>query len=73
MVKLSKCFVKSGHNFLNMTFHSICLLPGESLFVGNKSELTVFLDKIETSLKYAAKNNFEFLPLSEAVSFVDRH
>ena len=73
MVKLSKRFVKSGHQFLNMSFHSTSLLPGKSPFVKNERELTTFLDKIEMFLRYAANNNFEFLPLSKAVSLVERY
>lgn len=73
MVKLSKRFVESGHHFLNMSFHSTSLLPGKTPFVKNERELMVFLDNIEMFLQYAVKNGFEFLPLSEAVSFVDRH
>jgi hypothetical protein len=73
MVKLSKRFVKSGHNFLNMSFHSTSLLAGKSPFVKDERELTVFLNKIEMFLQYAVKNDFEFLPLSKAVSLVERH
>jgi len=73
MVKLSKRFVKSGHKYLNMSFHSTSLLPGKSPFVRDESELTVFLDKIEMFLQYAVKNKFEFLPLSKAVSLVKRN
>lgn len=72
MIKLSKRFVKSGHQFLNMSFHSTSLLPGKSPFVRNEKELTVFLDKIEMFLQYAVKHDFEFLPLSKATLFVDR-
>lgn len=73
MVKLSKRFVKSGHDFLNMSFHSTSMLPGKSPFVRDGRELTMFLNKIEIFLQYAVKNNFEFLPLSEAVSLVERN
>ena len=73
MVKLSKSFVGSGHKFLNMSFHSTSLLPGKSPFVRDDHELIAFLDNIEMFLQYAVKNNFEFLPLSKAVSFVERH
>ena len=73
MIKLSKRFVASGHHFLNMSFHSTSLLPGKSPFVKNERELIIFLDKIEMFLQYSVKNNFEFLPLSAAVSLVERH
>lgn len=72
MVKLAKSFVKSGHQFLNMSFHSTSLLPGKSPFVSDEAELVLFLKKIEIFLQYAKKNNFEFLPLSKAPAFVER-
>lgn len=72
MVKLSKRFVKSGHKFLNMSFHSTSLLPGKSPFVSDEAGLEDFLEKIEIFLQYASNNNFEFLPLSKAVDFVER-
>jgi hypothetical protein len=72
MVLLSKRFVKSGHRFLNMSFHSTSLLPGKSPFVSNEKELSVFLGKIEYFLQYAVKNGAEFLPLSKAVTLIDR-
>ena len=73
MIKLSKNFVKSGHSFLNMSFHSTSLLPGKNPFVKNNHELTMFLNDIEIFLQYAVNNNFEFLPLSKAASLVERH
>lgn len=72
MVKLSKRFVSSGHQFLNMSFHSTSLLPGKSPFVKNETELKDFFDRIEKFLQYAVKNNYEFLPLSSAVKLVSR-
>jgi len=72
MVLLSKRFVKSGHRFLNMSFHSTSLLPGKSPFVSDEKELSVFLERIEYFLQYAVKNDVEFLPLSKAVIFVNR-
>ena len=73
MIKLSQSFVKSGHHFLNMSFHSTSLLPGKNSFVKNNYELSILLNNIEVFLQYAAKNNFEFLPLSKAASIVERH
>lgn len=66
MVRLAKRFVKSGHQFLNMSFHSTSMLPGKSPFVRNKDELNDFMNKIEVFLKYATDNGFEFLPLADA-------
>lgn len=67
MVRLMKRFVKSGHKFLNMSFHSTSILPGKSPFVRNEEDLIKFLDKIETVLKYAVANGFEFLPIAKSV------
>ena len=50
MLKLSKSFVGSGHQFLNMSFHSTSLLPGKSPFVKNENELNLFLNKIKLIL-----------------------
>lgn len=71
MVVLSRRFVKSGHKFLNMSFHSTSMLPGKSPFVKDEADLQVFLDKIEMFLKYADDNGFEFLPLSKAADLVE--
>lgn len=68
MVRLSKRFISSGHEFLNMSFHSTNMLPGKSPFVRNHADRTKFLDEIEMFLKYAVENGFEFLPLSESVN-----
>lgn len=73
MVKLSKAFIKSGHQFLNMSFHSTSLLPGKSPFVGDEAELDLFLDNIEFFLQYVEKSGFDFLPLSKATLFMSRH
>ncbi len=70
MVKLSKRFVKSGHKYLNMSFHSTSMLPGKSPFVKDNYDLMKFLDNIEIFLQYAVKHNFEFCPLSQATEFI---
>jgi len=69
MVLLAKRFVKSGHTFLNMSFHSTCMLPGKSPFVNSEKDLKEFLGRIEIFLKYAVENDFEFLPLSESEKY----
>lgn len=71
MVNLAKRFVKSGHKFLNMSFHSTSLLPGKSPFVRDEEDLKIFLAKIETFLKYAVKHGFEFLPLAKSTEEID--
>lgn len=70
MVSLAKRFVKSGHNFLNMSFHSTSLLPGKSPFVRDEADLEIFLNKIEIFLKYAVDNNFQFSPLADAQKYM---
>ena len=72
MVNLAKRFVKSGHQFLNMSFHSTSMLPGKSPFVQNENDLRVFLNKIEIFLKYATKSRFEFLPMAESVNYISK-
>lgn len=73
MVRLAKTFVKTGHQFLNMSFHSTSLLPGKSPFVRDKNDLSFFLEKIETFLKYAKDNDFEFLPIGESMEYINIH
>jgi len=71
MINLSKRFVELGHQHLNMSFHSTSMLPGKNPFVTNKRELLEFLDKIEVFLKYATKNGYEFLPLSQSTNLIE--
>jgi len=73
MVRLSKRFVKSGHQFLNMSFHSTSLLPGKTPFVNNERDLVELLNRIEYFLKYATENNFNILPLSAATRIFPQH
>ncbi|VAW97973.1 glycosyl transferase, group 1 [hydrothermal vent metagenome] len=70
MITLAERFVKSGHQFLNMSFHSTSMLPGKSPFVQDENDLHTFLNRIETFLQYAIKNGFEFLPLAESVKHI---
>lgn len=71
MVKLAQTFVRMGYQFLNMSFHSTSLLPGLSPFVRDEKDLTLFLAKIETFLKYAKDNDFEFLPIAKSVEYMN--
>lgn len=70
MIGLAKRFVKKGHKFLNMSFHSTSLYPGKSPFVKNEAELKDFLNRIEVFLKYAVDNKFEFSPLSDSIKYM---
>lgn len=65
MIKLCNSFIKSGHNFLNMSFHSTTLLPGNNPFVTTSNDLDDFLSRIESVLKYATDNGFVFSGISE--------
>ncbi len=71
MVKLSKRFVKSDHDFLNMSFHSTSMLAGKNPFVKNEKDLKTLLENIEVFLQYAKANNFEFVPLSKGVGLIN--
>jgi hypothetical protein len=73
MIRLSERFLKSGHTFLNMSFHSTSLLPGRTPYVKNDNDLDQFLRNIELFLQYACKNNFNFSPLSDAVNIFSRN
>jgi len=66
MVSLAKSFVKNGHTFLNMSFHSNSMLPGKNPFVRTEEDLKNFLNRIEVLLKYAVEQNYDFLPLADS-------
>ena len=70
MIRLSEYFINSGHNFLNMSFHSTSLLPGKSPFIRNQDQLDMFYNNTEMFLKHAVDNGMEFLPLSGALGIV---
>ena len=72
MIRLAESFLSSGHRHLNMCFHSNSLVPGISPFVGDDSELTIFLHRIRDFLEYAVTNSWEFAPLSAAAILPDR-
>lgn len=65
MIRLCNSFISSGHNFLNMTFHSTTLLPGSTPFVTSDDDLEDFLNRIESVLEYASENGFIFSGISE--------
>jgi hypothetical protein len=70
LIRLSQIFVKKGHPFLNMSFHSNSMLPGANPFVKTEQQLRRFLDHIEMFLSYALKNNMKFAPLSRAFELI---
>lgn len=65
MIRLCNRFIKSGHNFLNMSFHSTTLLPGSTPFVNSNSDLDDFLNRIESVLRYARDNGLIFSGISD--------
>ena len=71
MVLLAKNFIRKGHSFLNMTFHSTSLLPGKSPFIRNDHEFHNFFEKIEMFLQFAVDNGLKFSPLSDALEELD--
>ncbi len=66
MVHLARTFVKTGHAFLNLSFHSTSLLPGLSPFVRNDEDYKRFIADLETFLQYAVANGMTFVPLAAA-------
>jgi len=72
MIQLSKNFVQSEHQFLNMYFHSNSLLPGKNPFVKNERELEAFFDDIEIFLKFAMNENMSFIALRDVLKFVKK-
>jgi len=67
MILLSKNFIRLGHRFLNMSFHSTSLLPGKSPFVRNQKQFEKFLHDIEMFLQFAVDQGMTFSPLSAAL------
>lgn len=68
MVHLAKRFVRSGHRFLNMSFHSTSLVPAKGPFVCNTEQLSDFLARIESFLMFARNQGFTFAPLRDALN-----
>jgi len=70
MIRLAKQFVQSGHQLLNVSFHSSSLMPGKGPFVNNQPQLLDFMSRIEIFLKFSTKEGFTFSPLRDAVHIV---
>ncbi len=66
MVALAKSFLRNGGSVLNMSFHSVTLLPGKSEYVQEESQVPIFLSHIETVLSFAAENGIQFSSLQAA-------
>lgn len=67
MIRLANRQFEKGNNFVNMFFHSNSLMPGQTPFVSNFSELNAFYRKIELFLQYTVENNIKSLALSHGV------
>ncbi|MFC1524390.1 polysaccharide deacetylase family protein [Thermodesulfobacteriota bacterium] len=67
MISLAKSFIRNGHRFLNMSFHSTTLLPGCTPFVKSEDDLQNFLHDIEIFLEFCANQELEFQPLHAAL------
>lgn len=66
MQHLSCTCKKLGYQFINMMFHSTSLMPGQSPFVQNESDLETFITDIEFLLAFASADGMRFTSLSEA-------
>lgn len=66
MITLARSIIRSGCNFLNMSFHSTSLLPGKGPFVRSENDLEDFFKRIDDILKFARDNGIIFAPLDEA-------
>jgi len=66
MVALAKSFLRNGGSVLNMSFHSVTLLPGKSEYLQEESQVPVFLSHIEAVLSFAAENGIRFSSLQAA-------
>jgi hypothetical protein len=67
MIRLAEAFVRQGHLFLNLSFHSTSLLPGKSPFVRSNEDLNEFIYRIEIFMDFCLRKNFIFSPLNGAL------
>ncbi len=70
MVSLAETFIEMGCPVLNMTFHSVSLLPGRSEFIETEQEFQEFLKNIEMVLQFAVDNGIEFSKLNGIINCV---
>jgi hypothetical protein len=66
MVALAKSYLRSGGSVLNMSLHSVTLMPGKSEYIQEEAQVPVFLSYIETVLSWAAENGIQFSTLDAA-------
>ncbi len=65
MISLAIRMFENGNNFVNMFFHSNSLMPGQTPFVSNESDLNDFYNKIELFLQFTVENNIQSVALSK--------
>ncbi len=67
MIMLANRQFEKGNNFVNMFFHSNSLMPGQTPFVLNSSELNKFYRRIELFFHYIVENAIKPVALSNGV------
>ena len=65
MIALAKRYLLRNSTYLNMSFHSTTLVPGQTPFVRTQQDLEVFLRSIEALIKYVANEGVVFSGLSD--------
>lgn len=68
MVSLTENLLRSGSSFLQLTFHSTTVLPGETPFVADEHERRRFMQSLDEVLGHMSRRGVRFCTLSEAAS-----
>jgi hypothetical protein len=66
MIALAKRYLLRKSAYLNMSFHSTTLVPGQTPFVRTQQDLEVFLRNIEAVIKYVAGEGVVFSALTDS-------
>lgn len=61
----------SGHQVINMMFHSMEIVPGASPFAQTEEDCQRILGRIEAVLQYAAESGVQFVTLKELSEYYD--
>ena len=64
---------QAGLEVLNMTFHTMELIPRASPYVRTRAETTLYLRRLEKTLAYMIKKGFEATTLSGLYAEWGRH
>ena len=70
MIRLTDALMRDGHPFLNLTFHSVALLPGATPFVRTSHDRERFLKSIAEVLGFLDTAGCRFATLDEAASLL---